>query len=90
MIKITTFFSDITTLKIYEKMAMLTQIWHRAKLYFTLIPVAFFTDGIFTFFYAFRQFKMHSSPSLQIRMHVTGYDKFIVNIWNNVDSFQLE
>ena len=35
--KITTFFSDISqqTLKIYEKMAIITQSCHRAKFYFT-------------------------------------------------------
>ena len=39
MNKITTFFFEILqqTLKIYEKIAIITQIWHRAKFYFTCI-----------------------------------------------------
>ena len=38
MNKITTFFSEISqVLKSYEKIAIITQIWHRAKFYFTCI-----------------------------------------------------
>ena len=32
--------NKITTIKIYEKMALITQIWHRAKFYFMYIVSA--------------------------------------------------